>query len=131
MAFVVPTVLQVIEVEVPKYVSGYTEEEETQIKLAKQRIDARDLALEPVTLEEFKTVIAPWFRIHRTEEFILHPEKIKPIRVPKEAKPKVPKEKKLTKAQTQNKFQQCIMKMATGEAFTEEEAEFFKKQTGG
>jgi hypothetical protein len=134
MAFIIPTSVQAIEVEVPKYLSGYSEEEELRIKQGKKLLEDRDLTLEPVTLEEFKTIVAPWFRIHRTEQFILNPEKVKAVRIPKEPKVKIPKEakpKKLTKAQVQSKFQSLVMKMAVGTEFTEEETEFFKLQTGG
>lgn len=136
MSFVVPKSLTSVPDEVPKYVSGYTEEEEIKIKQAKALLDERDLAAFPVTLEEFKNVIVPWFRISRTEEFILHPEKVKKVRVLKEKVVKekvirVPKVKKLTKAQIQYKMSELVMKLAMKEEFTEEETEFFRIQTGG
>ena len=135
MAFVAPKALQAVpEEEKPKYQSGYTEEEELIIKEKKKQLDLRDLSEQPVTLEEFRDIVCPWFRIHRTEQFTLHPEKVKAVRVPKEPKPKVekvPKEKKLTKAQTTAKMQGILMKMATKVELTEEEQEFFKVQTGG
>jgi len=133
MAFVVPTtVTQVNEVaKVAVYSSGYTEEQEENIKKLRLGIDRRDLSIEPVTLEEFRDIIVPWFRIHRTEEFRLHPEKVKVVRVPKEPKVKTPKEKKLTKAQTQAKFQMLVMRAALGQPMTEEEEAFYKQAIGG
>ena len=135
MAFVVPKSLQeTSESEVPKYSSGYTEEEELNIKQAKILIEQRDLESLPVTLEEFRLIIAPWFRINRTEEFILKAEKVKPVRVPREPKaPKAPKEprvKKRTKAQVEFKMKELLFKLATNTEFTEEETLFYKEQTG-
>jgi len=134
MAFIIPSSLEAPKEEPIQYVSGYSEEDEFRINQEKLLIDKRDLSIEPVTLEEFKDVIAPWFRINRTKEFVLHPEKIKKVRVPREPKVKVPREpkvKKLTKAQIQNKLQGLIMKLAIRQEFTEEETAFYKEQTGG
>jgi hypothetical protein len=134
MAFTPPVSMTLPEsAEPPKYSSGYPPEEEDRIKREKALIDARDLTLFPVTLEEFKTIVAPWFRINRTEEFILHPEKVKKERVPKVPKEKVvkerlPKEKKLTKGQVQAKLQEIIMKKAFGQEVSEEEESFYNTQ---
>jgi hypothetical protein len=136
MAFIAPTAFASIVVEVnPKYVSGYSPEEEDRIKNAKVLIDKRDLSKEPVSLQEFRDIIAPWYRINRTEEFILHPEKVKTVRKAREAKapkePKEPKVKKLTKKQIQDKLSGLVMKLAMQVAFTEEEQVFFDEQTKG
>jgi hypothetical protein len=135
MAFTAPTAFAPIVEEVPKYLSGYSIEEEDRIKRGKALIDKRDLSKEPVSLQEFRDIIAPWYRINRTEEFILHPEKVKTVRKVREAKapkePKEPKVKKLTKKQTQEKLAELVMKLAMQVAFTEEEQVFFDEQTKG
>ena len=129
MAFIPPTSMTLTEsTEPPKYSSGYTPEEEDRIRREKALLDERDLTLFPVTLEESKTIVVPWFRINRTEEFILHSEKVKKeraVKEPKEPKIKVPKEKKLTKAQVQAKLQDIIMKKAFGHEVSEEEESFY------
>ena len=132
MAFALPTTVSTVPEEVIKYSSGYTESEEIEIKSRKKEIESRNLVSHPVTIEEFRNTIAPWFRINRTEEFILHPTKVKVVRVPKEkvVKEKVIKEKKLTKAQTSAKMQDVIVKTMSGIELTEEEKEFYKIQIG-
>jgi hypothetical protein len=132
MAFVAPKMIAPIEEVVAPYVSGYSTEEEEAIRKARDLIYKRDLSEKPVTFIEFRDVIVPWYRINRTEEFILHPEKVKKVREPKA--PKVlrePKVKALTKKQTELKFQGLIMKLATKQPFTEEEEIFYKEQIGG
>jgi hypothetical protein len=126
MAFIPPKILQE-QTETVKYVSGYSEEEEQRIKAEKIKIEFRDLDKFPVTLEEFKTIICPWFRINRTEVFILNNVKEKVPRIKKE---KIVKPKKLTKKQAQEKFKELIMKMAKGEEFSEEETLFYNSHTG-
>lgn len=130
MAFLPPTTAnleQVPQIEnVNQYISGYTAEQEEHIRIAKLKLDRRDLIKEPITLEEFRTIIAPWYRINRTEEFRLHPEKIKKERVPREVKPK-----KLSKAAISKKLTAIIMKLGTGQTLTEEEELFYKEHTGG
>ncbi len=134
MAFIAPTKVSTVP-DVPEaqpYDHGYSEEEVHRITLARNEITKRDLSKEPVTLEEFKNVIAPWFRIQRTEEFILHPVKEKVAKEPKAPKvPKEPKPKKLTKKQIQDELTRLMFKMATGGTFSDEEKEFYFNQTGG
>jgi hypothetical protein len=127
MAFITPVTLQTIPEEVIKYTSGFTIEEEQLIKKAKTALELRDLLKEPVTLEEFKTVVVPWFRIVRTEDFILNPEKVKKVRVIKE---KEIKPKKPTKAFIKAEIQRLIFKLSRGEAFSEEETIFFNLYAG-
>jgi hypothetical protein len=129
MAFIVPGALAPIVAEKPIYVSGYTPEEEERIKKAKALLDKRDLAKDPVTLLEFKTIVAPWYRINRVEEFILHPVKEKKVKAPKE--PKVPKIKKLTKKQAAEKLSSIIFKLAIQDDLTDEERTWYKEHTGG
>lgn len=93
---------------------------------------------EPMSLEEFAQVQIPWLRIHRTEVFILNPEKPKKVakeKVPKEPKAlraskasKEVKEKALTKKQIAAKLSEIIMKMAMGQALSEEDQVFFDEQ---
>lgn len=132
MAFKVPTSLSSEEtstsMSVNTWCSGYTEQEEHEIRARKALIDSRNLEQYPVTLEEFKHTIAPWFRINRTEEFKLHPEKLKTTRVGKE--PKEPKIKKLTKAQLKARISELIIKKATTGNLTAEEQEFFDREIG-
>ncbi len=130
MAFVAPTKVSTVPdvPEVKPYDHGYSEEEVHRITIARNEIVKRDLSKEPVTLEEFKTIIAPWFRIHRTEEFILHPAKEKVAKEPKA--PKEAKPKKLTKKQTTELLTQLIFKLATGIPFTDSEKVFYFEQTG-
>jgi hypothetical protein len=130
MAFTPPTSVKTISETERKYISGYTPEQEEYILKQRRLLDERDLVTQPVTLQEFKDIIVPWFRIHRTEEFNLHPAK--PTKEPKVPKvTKVPKEKKLTKAQIQTKMQAIVMQLAFGQPLTEEETLFYKQQTGG
>lgn len=110
----------------PVYDHGFSEEQVMWIKQKKEEINKRDLNKFPVTLDEFKTIIVPWQRIHRTEEFILHPVKVKKPRAPKA--PKVVKPKKLTKKQIKDKLNDIIFKQATGEQLTTEETTFFDEQ---
>ena len=131
MAFTVPGALAPIAEEKPPYISGYTPEEEDRIKKAKALLDKRDLVLEPVTLQEFRDIVAPYYRIDRIEQFILHPVKEKKVRVPKEPKPKVPKVRKLTKKQAEEKLQGLIFKLAVQDDITDEERLWYKEYTGG
>ena len=120
MAFIAPLAPK-IETEKPIYSHGFSESEVIKIKSEREAIYNRDILKNPVSIEEFKNVIVPWIRIHRTEEFILHPEKIKVVR---EKKPKVIKEKKLTKKQIKDKITDIIMRMAAGEEISEEDSTF-------
>jgi len=88
----------------PSYDHGFTVEEVASIKKAKEAISARQIL--SVTLQEFKEVIVPWTRIHRTEQFILHPPKEVKTRVAKA--PKVPKEKKLSKKALEAKLKKDL-----------------------
>ena len=130
MAFLPPTTANLEQAsqvqEVKQYSSGYTLEQEEHIKREKLELDRRDLIKEPVTLEEFRTIVAPWYRINRTEEFRLHPEKVKKERTPREVKPK-----KLSKTAISKKLTEIIMKLGTGQSLTEEEELFYKEHTGG
>lgn len=102
-----------------KYVHGYTDEEVARIKSQRDLIVSRDLFTNPVSLEEFKNVIIPFYRIQRTEVFKLQETKVK---VPKEPKP--PKEKKLTKKAIQARITQLIFLKAAGGQWTEEDKKF-------
>lgn len=130
MAFIVPVTLQIIPEEVIKYTSGFTIEEEQSIKKAKVALELRDLLKEPVTLEEFKTIVVPWFRIVRTEDFIVNPEKVKKVRVVKEKVVKEVKPKKPTKAFIKAEVQRLIFKLSRSEPFSEEENVFFNLYAG-
>ena len=122
MAFIPPVIKSSTEpIEEVKYDHGFTEE---QVALIESKINK--LESSEVSLEDFKNFVVPWFRIHRTKEFILHPEKVKPTREPK---PKTVRVKKLTKKQTMEKMQELIVKLSKGIAFTEEETKFFNEQT--
>lgn len=123
-------------VDEPKpYSHGYSHQEVEEIKAKKKMLEARLLANgSPVTLEEFKTIVVPHIRIHRTEEFIFKPDKpVKPKKEPviREAKqPKAPKAPKITKKQELQVLQQLMFKLAQGGKLTPEEQVFFDKQTG-
>ena len=108
--------------EKPKYDHGYTEEEVLRIKQRREEIFKRDLYAEPVTTEEFKTIIVPFCRINRTEKFILAPEK-------KSKVPKAPKEKKLTKKEIKLRMNNIIIAKAMGQSVSQEDEIFFKENT--
>ena len=112
------------------YSHGFTPEQVEEIKAKKLSIEKRDLKKEPVTLDEFKTIIVPWNRIHRTEQFILNPKKEKAERKPREKKEPAPKKpKKLTKKHIQDKINDIVFKLAKGETISDEEQRFFDEQT--
>jgi hypothetical protein len=126
------------EDDVTMYSHGIDPQKVEFILEKKKEIEARiNNGGEAVTLEEFKEIIIPWNRIHRTSEFILNKpkEKIKKVREPKEPKaprapraakePKAPKEKKLTKKEVEKLLNSAIVKMATGQALTEQEQQVF------
>lgn len=117
----------------PKYVHGYSPEQELVIKEAKAAIDARDWVEEPITLEEVKTVIVPWNRLHRVEQFVLHEAKTKTkvARARTPAKAKVVRVKKPTKKMVEAKISELVMKQAIGESLSEEEQEFFNEHLKG
>jgi len=122
-----------VETGTPKYVHGYTPEQELEIKEAKKAIDTRDWIEEPITLEEVKVVIVPFNRIHRVEQFVLHEVKAKATgtRTRAPAKAKVPRVKKLTKKAIQDRISELVMKQAVGETLSEEEQEFFNEHLKG
>ena len=124
------------EDEVTPYSHGIDPQKVEFILEKKKEIEARiNNGGEAVTLEEFKEIIIPWNRIHRTTEFILNKPKVKKVREPKEPKaprapraakePKAPKEKKLTKKEVEKLLNSAIIKMATGQALTEQEQQVF------
>jgi len=110
----------------PTYTHGFSLEEETRIKEGKKAIEERDIVAEPVTLEEFKTIIVPWNRIYRTEQFILHPPKA--AKKPRAVRVTKPKVKKLTKKAIAEKINNIVFKIATGEEVSEEEQTFYENQ---
>jgi len=109
-----------------KYRHGFSDAEVEKIKKLKKEIDKRDLIESPVTLQEFKEVIIPWNRIHRTEVFNLN-IKEKKVTKKKTPAPKTPKEKKLTKKAIEKKLNDIVFKQATGEALSSEEQKFFEE----
>jgi len=115
-------------VTTPVYVHGFSNEQVATIKEGKAGLDARNLAEEPVTLEEFKTIVVPWNRIHRVEQFILHIEKPKVAKTPRAKKIVVPKVKKLTKKAIKEKLDSIIGKKMFGAEVTEEEEAFYNEQ---
>lgn len=127
---------QILADEKPVYDHGFSQEQVLLIKNKIKEIEKRDLATQPVTLEEFKLYVVPWQRILRTEAFILNPVKEKAVRgekAIKEAKqpkePKVAKPKKMTKKATQEKLNEIIMKRVRKIELTEEEEIFYQEQT--
>jgi hypothetical protein len=114
------------EVVEKKYDHGYSPEEVVYITTKNKEISRRNLAEEPVTLEESRDIIIPFQRIQRTEVWNLNPEKEKKVRVVKE---KVVKVKKLTKKQIAEKVTDIVFKLARSEELTEEEEQFFKDNT--
>lgn len=128
-------------VEVQKYEHGYTPQEVEDILAKKAALEKRiNNNGEPVSLEEFQSIVIPALRINRTTSFNLNPEKPKKApKEPKEPKPKKekspsskePKEKKLTKKQIQEKISSIIMAMAMGKEISEEDKAFFEEQAGG
>lgn len=123
------------EDDVTMYSHGIDPQKVEFILEKKKEIEARiNNGGEAVTLEEFKEIIIPWNRIHRTTEFILNKpkEKVKKVREPKEPKAprapraaKEPKEKKLTKKEVEKLLNSAIIKMATGQTLTEQEQQVF------
>lgn len=131
MAFTPPKIVEAVP-EIQVYDHGFSEEEVVKITNAVKAIESRDIVNEPVTFEEFKNYVVPWFRIQRTSDFILKETKAKATkaaRVPKEPKPKAPK--KLSKAAAKAELNRLIFKLATGSEFTPEEQEFYDNYTGG
>ena len=134
MAFSPPVQVVIPENLPPVYDHGFSDEDTLRIKEAKKLIEKRNLVEEPVTRDEFRTVIVPWQRIHRTEQFTLHPVKEKVIRVAKEKvikPPREPKIKKLTKKEINAKISACLFKIGTGETLTEDETSFLQLHTTG
>lgn len=70
-----------------------------------------------ITLDEFKTIVVPWIRQHREQQFVLHKPKAKPVRIPKP--------KKLTKKAIKEKLQDILYRLNFGEDVSEEDKEFF------
>ena len=129
MAFVKPTSLAALPEEAPPpYSSGYTPAEEQTIRKLKEALELRDLVKEPVTLEEFRTIVIPWIIIDRTEAFVLNPEKIKvakAAKVPKEPGVKAPRVKKPTKKELQDRYIAVAMNVARGAEISAEDMEFY------
>lgn len=121
-----PKKMDLEEPQVVQYDSGFTADQIHEITLAHSTLTKRDLVGQPVTLEEFRDIIVPFFRIKRVETFNLNvgKEKVKKERVAKEAKPK-----KLTKKQIEAKVLEIAFKKAKKEELTQEEDEFFNTHT--
>lgn len=122
---------EVVE-EQPKYDHGFSDEEVNRIKAERKALDEKLKLGEQVTLEEFKTIVIPYVRIQRTEDFNLQ-EKLKKPKVERKAKqPKVPKAKKepkpkkLTKKEISQMLQNITFKKAGGLPLTEEEEHFLQ-----
>jgi hypothetical protein len=125
MAFTKPTInINPDESEKPKYHHGFTESQVQEILHKKELIDKRDIITSPVTREEFRTIIIPWLRIHRTEEFILKEVKVKPPKAPK-----VIKVKKPTKAQIKKRLNDLIFQIALGNELNEDDKAFYDEHT--
>jgi len=119
----------------PKFLHPFTDEQVEEIK-AKYKELARN-NFQGITLEDQKKVIIPHLVIHRTEVFNLksvkeqEKEKAKadrPVRTRKEKEVKdetLPREKKLTKKQYQDKLMGIIMGMATGQIISDEDKLFY------
>lgn len=116
----------VVEEPVKLYTHGYTPEEVEHITQKKKLLEKRNLVEEPVTLDEFRSIIIPFQRIQRTEIFNLNPEKEKKVRVLKE---KVVKVKKLTKKQINDEVTRIVFKRINNEELTEEEDTFLQANT--
>ena len=126
------------EEEVHVYSHGIPPERVEEIKRLKLELEKRVMdGGEPVTLQEFKDIVLPFQRIHRTEVFILNPVKVKPVRVPRVKTPKAPKEKvekpvkvkTLTKKQLEVKLNELLFKKFTL-GLTDEEEAFLALHTG-
>ncbi len=122
--------------EIVPYDHGFTPLEVERIKSAKLELDKKIERGYKHSLDEFKTIIVPHLRIHRTEAFILNPEKEKKVRVAKEpGQPRQtrakgePKVKKLTKKEISARLDSIIMKMAMQQAISEDEQAFFNEHT--
>lgn len=132
------TVSQVSEAisEKPKvYSHGFSDTEVQKITAQKELISARDLVAKPVTLDEFKTVIVPFNRLHRTTQFNIMAAsaaaKKKAAKKPRAArvvKPKAPK--KLTKKAIAARLNEIIFKQATGVGLLEGDQEFYDEHLG-
>jgi len=126
--FEVPLV-PVVEETVNVYSHGIPPEQVEEIKKQKELLEKRITnGGEPVTLEEFKTIVIPFLRIQRTEVFLLTPIKEKKVRVPRE--PKAPKPKRLTKKAIQERLDAIIFKkFTTTDGLNEEEEAFLNEHT--
>ena len=98
-----PDIPQQIQTEeVKTYDHGFSAEEVQRIKGEYETLQVKVADGYKVTLDEFKTIVIPHCRIHRTEEFNLAKLKEKPKKEPKvpkekkEKEPKAPKIKPLT-----------------------------------
>jgi hypothetical protein len=124
--------------ETPKYDHGFSEEEVLKIKDEFKKLETRQAKTgECPSLDEFKSIVIPHCRIHRTEQFILNPVKVKAVKepkIPKEKVAKVPKEKtlkvkKITQKEMkerQFRLQKIISLKAAGLAISESDIEFLK-----
>jgi len=121
--------------EFPKYDHGFSEEEVLRIKEEFKKLESRQAKTgECPSLDEFKSIVIPHCRIHRTEQFILNPVKVRAAKEPKEKVAKVPKEKaqkvkKITQKEMkerQFRLQKIISLKAAGLAISESDIEFLK-----
>ena len=118
------------------YKHGYSDEQVDKIKEGKRTIDARDKLKHPPSLKEFREIIVPWNRIHRVEQFNLHPVKVQGVKKAR-AKSKVstlsrktvPKAKKLTKKQINDKIGEIVFKIAMKTELSKEEKSFYSEHT--
>jgi len=115
------------------YSHGVPPEQVEEVKKQKAELEKRIAnGGEPVTLEEFKNIVIPFLRIHRTEVFLLTPVKEKKVREPRVPKEKVVKPKRLTKKAIKERIDAIIFKkFTTTEGVTEEEESFLNEHTGG
>lgn len=115
------------------YEHGFSPVQVQQIISQKELISSRDLVAKPVSLEEFKTVIVPFNRIHRTTQFNIMAAsaaaKKKTTRKSRVAKPKAPK--KLTKKAIAARLNDIIFKQATEGSLGEEDQKFYDEHLGG
>lgn len=123
------------EVEVSTYNHGFSAAQVQEIISKKELISSRDLVSSPVTSEEFKLVIVPFNRIHRTTQFNImaasaaaKKKAVKKPRTARVAKPKAPK--KLTKKAIAARLNGIIFTQATGGELLEGDQEFYDEHLG-
>lgn len=128
--FAVPSLVPLEKI--PVYDHGFSVDQVETIKKAKGEISKRDLVKEPVTLLEFKTIIVPFCRIHRVEQFILHPVKVVKSRKPRAIGKKVTvrRPKKLTKAAINKRLSDILFLQATNkDDVTQADLDFLTEHT--